>query len=375
VIRSTSLRLAAGTVALALPLAAAAGCGAEKRKTIKAEFASAASNLEGSKAASFTLRLDDAQGNLAKLAKKSDGAPPAAVVDALLKGSITYIVDPVGDATFKSATATKGAADLKSALNKVNLAFVVRDGVADVAELRLVAGDLYAHVNLTEIGRLATLGGAKDFNSSLDDAVTSMDPRFAQGLADVRAGKWLKLPLSKYLDQLQGLAGSMAPQLGGSSTGKKYDFNALGKRAYAAVKPYVKVTDANDSSSDRVLDVNVQVRPALKALLALLQSEKGLPFAGMLGSVMPSEIDKNVTDGIAHGTITLKSSHLRQVAVDIESIRTLSTDPGTDTVAGARVVVDINDDAAALTAPTDVSSFDIGQIIDGFLQNLGSFQS
>jgi hypothetical protein len=372
VTRSTTLRLAAGTVALALPLAAAAGCGAEKRKTIKAEFASAASNLEGSKAASFTLRLDDAKGNLAKLAKK-DG-PPAAVVDALLKGSITYTVDPVGDATFRSASLTGGGADLKAALNKVNLAFVVRDGVADVAELRLVAGDLYAHVNLTEIGRLATLGGAKNFNQSLDDAVGSMDPQFAQGLTDVRAGKWLKLPLSKYLDQLQGLAGSIVPQLGASTTGKKYDFNSLGKRAYAAVKPFVKVTDANDSSKDRVLDVNVQVRPALKALLSLLKGEKGLPFAGMLGKVLPSEIDKHVTDGIAHGTITLKSSHLKQVSVDIESIRTLSTDPGTNTVAGARVVFDINDNAAALTAPTDVSSLDIGQLLDGFLQNFGSQQ-
>ena len=69
-----SLRLLAGTLVLALPLAAAAGCGAEKKKTVKQEFAAAQSYLGDSKAASFTLRFDDAQGNFAKVINK-DGRP------------------------------------------------------------------------------------------------------------------------------------------------------------------------------------------------------------------------------------------------------------------------------------------------------------
>ena len=73
-------------------------------------------------------------------------------------------------------------------------------------EIRMVAGTLYAHVDLKEIGRLAKAGGVDDFDAQVDDAVTSADPSFAQGLRDVRAGKWIKLPLSDYLDKLKDLA-------------------------------------------------------------------------------------------------------------------------------------------------------------------------
>jgi hypothetical protein len=360
--RSAAFRLAAGTVVLALPLAAAAGCGVEKKKSIKAEFAAAQTFLEKSKAVSVTLRLDDAQGNLAKQAKKDD--TPDAIVQAVLKGSITFTGDPAGQATFASLKPGAGAADLKASLQKVNFGIVVRDDKAALGELRLVAGDLYARVDLTEVGRLAKAGGATDFDTKLDKAVAGADPRFAQALTDVRAGKWLKLPLAKYLDQLQGLAKSVAPELNPDQAKSK----ALADKLFTAVKPYVKVTDANDSSSDRVLDVKVQARPALKALLGVLSADKTLPFGGMLGSTLPSAIDDNVSDGTVHGTITLKNSHLKQFALDVESLRLLSKDPGKDTAAGVRVVVDIDDTAAPVTAPTDLAKFDLGAIVDELLQ-------
>jgi hypothetical protein len=186
----------------------------------------------------------------------------------------------------------------------------------------------------------------------------------------VRAGKWLKLPLAKYLDQLKDLAGTFSGITPPSSApGKSYDVSGLFDKAYAAVKPYVKVTDANDSSKDRVLDVKVQAAPALKALLGVLKAEKGLPFAGMLANVSPSEIDKGIKGGEARGTITLHESHLTQVAVDLESLRQLSTSPGTDSFAGVKVLVDVDDSADQLTAPTDLSSLDLGSILDDFLKS------
>jgi hypothetical protein len=374
-----SLRLVAGTLVLALPLVAAVGCGVQKKKTVRQEFTAAQSFLGDSKAASFTLKLSDTQGNLAKLITK-DGDTPPAVAQALLKGSITYTADPAGDATFKSVSASgTNPTDLKAALDKVNLAFVVRDDKAELVELRLVAGDLYAHVNLTEIGVLAKAGGVDDFDAQLNEALGSMDPRFATGLADVRAGKWLKLPLSKYIDKLKDLAGAF-PGMTPGTTSKSYDFSGLGKKAYDAVKPYVKVTDANDSSKDRVLDVTVQVKPALKAVLSMLKAEKDLPFASFLSDVDPSEIDKNVSNGSAKGTITLHDSHLTQVAVDLESLRLLSTDPGVDSLAGTRVTLAFDDSADQLSAPTNLSSLDLGALIDEFINGLfgarsGSFSS
>jgi hypothetical protein len=363
-----SLRLVAGTLVLALPLVAAAGCGAQKKKTVKQEFTAAQGYLGDSKAAAFTLRFADTQGNFAKVLTKG-GDTPAAVVQAVLKGSVTYIADPVGDATLKSAQSTLvNPTDLKAAFSKVNLAFVVRDDKAELVELRVIAGDLYAHVNLTEIGALAKAAGAKDFDAQLDNSIGAMDPRLAQGLTDVRAGKWLKLPLAKYLDQLQQLAGSLAPGTTPNPS-KSYDFSGLGKKAYEAVKPYVKVTDANDSSKDRVLDVKVQAKPALKAVLGVLKAEKSLPFASFLDGV-DTVIDKKVRDGVATGTITLHNSHLTQVAVDLESLRQLSTDPGVDSFAGVRVVVDVDDSAQQLAAPTELSKLDLGAMLDDLI---GSF--
>ncbi len=371
-----SLRILAGTLALALPLAAAAGCGVEKKKTVKQEFQAAQDYLSNAKAASFTLRFDDAQGNFAKFITK-DGDTPPAVVQAMLKGSITYIADPAGDATLKSVQSQAlNPSDLKAAMEKVNIAFVVRDDKADLFELRLVAGDLYAHVNLKEIGVLAKAGGSEDFDATLDQGLSEMDPRFAQGLADVRAGKWLKLPLAKYLDQLKDLAGTftgITPPT--AAPGQEYDYSALGSKAYAAIKPFVKVTDANDDSTDRVLDVKVQVRPALKALLSLLKAEKGLPFGALIADVTPAEIDKQVKDGEARGTITLHESHLTKVSVDLESVRLLANDPGTDSFAGVKITLDVDDSAEQLVAPTNLSTLDLGSVLDDFLTSFSEMTS
>jgi hypothetical protein len=355
-----SLRLLAGTLVLALPLAAAAGCGAEKKKTVRQEFSSATDHLADSKAASFTLRIADAQGNLAKLMTK-DGDTPPALAQALLKGSITYVTDPAGDATLKSVQAQGlNPADLTSALSKVNSAFVIRDDKGDLVELRVLAGELYAHVNLKEISALAKTAGAGDVDATLDELASS-SPQLGKAIADVRAGKWLKLPLAKYLDQLQAMAGSITGAT--PDPAKKYDFSQLGSKAYAAVKPYVKVTDANDDSKDRVLDVRVQVKPALKAVLQVLRAEKDLPFAGILGSA-DTEIDKSVKDGIAKGTITLHESHLTGFSVDLESVRQLATDPGSDSLAGVRLTVGVDDSADELSAPTDVSTVDLDKALE-----------
>jgi hypothetical protein len=364
--RSSVTRLVAGTLVLALPLVAAAGCGAQKKRTIKAEFASARTNLENSSAASFTLRLHDGKHNVRTLMTK-DGTTSAALADAVLGGSVTYVIDPAGSTTLKDVSYTPGA-DLGAQLKDVNLAFVIRDDKAALGEIRVVGGALYAHVDLVEIGRLAKAGGVEDFDAQLDDFVTSADPALKKGLQDVRAGKWIKLPLSDYLDQIKKLADSFSDGTGSTSGAKAFDFPALGQRLYDGVKPYVKVTDANDSSTDRVLDVRVRARPALKAALKVLAATRDLPFPNVFKDVDPAEVDANVKDGTANGTITLRSGHLSQVTVDVESIRTLAADGGTDSVAGTEVVFDVDDHADALTVPQNVSDLDLTKLIDEFLK-------
>lgn len=365
-----ALRLAAGTLAVVLPLAAVAACGAEKKKTVAQEFATAQEHLGDAKAASFTLRLDDAEGNLAKLAAK-EGDVPRPVLDALLGGSITYVADAAGDAALRSVSSgTTDPSDVQGALKKANLAFVIKDDKGELLELRLVDGVLFAHVNLAEVGRLAEAGGAEDFDASLDEALAGMDPRLGQALKDVRAGKWLKLDVAPLVDDLKGLAESVVPGGVPTASASPYDASALGRKAWAAVQPHVTATDANDDSSDRVIDVRVDARPALKALLGVMKAEKDLPFASILGGVAPADIDEQVADGEAKGQIRLADSHLKQVSLDLESLRLLSKDPGTDSLAGVKVVIDVDDQVDELSAPKDVSAIDFAALLE---ELIGSF--
>ena len=371
-------RLAAGTLILALPLAAAAGCGVQKKLTIKAEFASAGSNLSSSKAVSFTLSLEDRRGKLAALAKTDHAG---VVADTALASSITLTIDPAGARTLAdlsgkgSCDATKKAtpSDVSAALKKVNVGIVVKDATSALGELRLVDGALYAHVDLKQIGVLAKKGGVEDFDTSVDHAITSAGPKFSQALTDARDGKWLTLDLARYAGKFSDLAKNFTSQFqtqtGTSTTAMCAGAKDLSKNLVTALKPYVKVTDANDSSSDRVLDVDVKVRPALKAALNVVKAAKGLPFGKLLSGLQPADVDSSVADGSARGTITLKDGHLTQFAVDIESIRRLDPHAGKNDLTGSFVVLDVNDHADALTAPSDVSTFDVGALLDDLLNS------
>ncbi len=366
-------RLAAGSLALVLPLAAVTACGVEKKRTVKAEFASAQSNFETSKAASFTVRLDDAKDSVRTLATKDDDVPEA-LVDALLGGSITYVIDPVGAKTLKDVSVAPGTSvgDLKKQIEDVNFAFIVRDDKAALGEIRLVEGTLYAQVNVKEISRLAEAGGVEDVDGQLDEFIASADAEFRAGLEDARDGKWIKLPLAKYLDQFQELAQSFAGGLTGEqgSTAKPFDAAGLGLDLFEGVRPHIKVTDANDSSSNRVLDVKVDARPALKAALKILSAADDLPFPNVFADIDPTEVDDNIKEGTADGTITMKDGHLSQVTIDVESIRKLAVDPGEDSLAGTEVIFDFDDSADEVQVPDNVSDFDLGAVIDQLLEGL-----
>ncbi len=362
--RRPSVRIFAGTLALALPLAAATGCAVEKKRTIKAEFASASKHLQESKASSFTLRLEDGKKSLETLMTK-DGDLVPELAQAVTGGSITVTI--AGKSLSRDALATSG--DVAEQLKDISMSIVVRDNKAELGEVRLVKGVLYAHIGLSEIGRLAALGGTTDFDATLDEGVQDGPPELATLLADVRADKWIKLDLTKYADKLTELAGGFAgltPTAPPSADA--FDAQALSDDLITALKPYVKVTDANDDSSDRVLDINVQARPALKAALTVMQGAKDLPFPNPFVDVKPLDIDEAIKDGTAHGQIRLKDGHLRSFSLDVESLRQLAKDPGTDSLVGLNVALDIDDDADELVAPDNISSVDIAALIDSFFE-------
>lgn len=357
-VRST--RLAAGTLALALPLAAAAGCGAAKKRSIKEELSAAQQHLADSKAASITLRLDDAKGSVVKDATASGDLPEAAAKD-LVGSSITVTFDAASARKIKAVQKGASESELKDALAKTRFALQVKDAKATVAEIRLVDSTLFARVDIGEIDRVAKESGQDGVSQSVDDFIAGAPAEYHAALKDAKAGKWMKLPLADYLDKLKEVTESLPTPAPGSG-----DVDKLGADAFAAVKPFVKVTDANDSSSQRVLDVTVDARGALKALLGVAKSSTALPFGDVLGGVTPAEIDKNVGPGTARGTITLADGHLTQVAVDLGSLEALdATTTDHSKLTGSRLVVDVDDSADTVSAPTsNVSDVDVKALVD-----------
>lgn len=369
-----SRRLTAVALALTLPLVAVAGCGAEKKRTIKAELQSAADNISGSKAMSVTFRLVDPSGTVKASALKSAESPEdKALTPPLLGGSVTYTVDPVGNAALKDSPQGCGTTEkeLRDSLDKVNFSWVVKDDLKPLGELRMVAGTLYINVDLTEAGRLAALGGTKDFDAQLDE-FAGEDPELAKVVADVRAGKWVKVPIGQYIDRIKELAESFSETMGDDaatpSPAATVDCQALGKDVFAALKPHIKVTDANNDSADRLLDVTVQVRPAVKAAVEAIKNSKNLLFGEALEDFDSTEIDKELKDGVAKGTIRLSDGHLKQVTIDLESVRVLDPDASTTPLTGGSVVIDVDDSADELVAPTDVSAFDLGTFLEDFFE-------
>ena len=359
-------RLVAGTLVLALPVVAAAGCGVTKKRTIKQELVAARTHLADSQAASFTLRIGDAKGSLAALAAEDGELSPDAVKD-LLGGSITYTFDAESGRKLESLDPSASAADLRSALKNVHFALAVKDAKATIAEIRLVDSALFARVNLDEIDWIAKQGGSEGVGSSVDDFIDSAPEQYQPALRDARAGLWLKLPLAGYVDKLKDLASSIPTPEPHAEKG----LQQTGTDLFAAMRPFVKVTDASNSSSKRVLNVDVEARPALKAVLGVLKAAKGLPFGDVLTGVTSADIDREVAPGKAHGTVTLSDGHLTQVTVDMESIRALDPHKGSTTLAGSSVILDVDDSAARVTAPTEnVSEVDVKALIDDLVQQV-----
>lgn len=361
--RSTRRRLLAAALAVSLPLVAV-GCGAEKRRTVEAEFESAMGHLKNASATSFTLRMDDSQRTLRTLMTKDDEMP-VLLADALVGGSVTVTVD-AGENDTLAEVPTEG--DPVDQLSAINMSVLVRDDRAELGEMRLVDGVLGLHLNMAEIIRLVEAGGVEDADAQLDAFVADGPPEFTQLLIDLRAGKWVTLDLNAYADDLRDLAGSAVGLT--PTPGPSFDAQGLGNRLFEAIRPSVTVKDANDSSEERVLDVAIDVRPALKAALGVLSTTKDLPFASLFADVTPADIDKEVADGKAKGQIRLTDGHLRSVSIDIESLRLLDPNPGEDSVAGLSVLFEIDDAADRLEKPTDVSKVDLGKLVEDFMAGL-----
>lgn len=364
-------RLTAGIALVALPLGAAVGCGtaaSAKKDSVQSTLQKASDNLRASGSTSVVIHLADAAGNLRKAV--TSGPNPAAPqqADLLLGGSVSFTVDPAAGKTLGDLQHGDPAMPAADQLKLVNISMAVQADGGPVAQLRLVGGDLYVNVSIDKISDVAKKSGSTtDLAGQLDTLAAQAPAQLKPVITDVKAGKWLKLPLAPYAAQLKALQQK-------SPASPSLDSQQLGMNLLAAVRPYVAVSDASTSGDTRVLDVKVQAKQALKAVLASVQQlEPTLPGVPGLTKLDTASIDK-LGDGTADGQVTIKNDHLTKITLDLGSAAKLApagATPAPD-LKGGTLTIDVDDSAAAVTAPSDVSPVDVGSLVQGALSGLTS---
>lgn len=368
--RSRRQRVTLTLSAAVLPLALTA-CGSASATTgsassddsPSASIGAAYDNLMEAKSATFTMSLEDPDGSLEQAATEAEDGVSQGVADALLDGSVSFTIDPTGDLTLGDLQDADPGASVEDSLSTVNYAMAVRTGEDDVLGIRLVDGVLFAKVDLDTVDRLAEDAGSDPVSPMLDQA-GALSPELADVVTDVKAGQWLQLDLAPFTGQLEGLAGST-----GAGDLPQLDGQQLAADLLAAVEPFTEVTGGDDG----VYDVEVQARGAVLAGAQVLSDAFG-DLGGGLGLPSDELTDpdlEGLRDGPLTATVELDGDSLSRLTLDLSSLVDVAP-AGEDVpdLTGARLVLDVADDADEVSEPDDVSDVDLGALVQTVL---GSF--
>ena len=346
-------------VALVLALGAA-GCGSveqAQRRTVEAELQSASTFLLDSRAVSVRIGLTDPTGTARAALTTGEDPAPAALADVLLGGSMSFTIDPTGERTVRDLQAMDPRTPAAEVFEAMSLALTVEADGGPVAQLRLVDGDVYAAVDLDRVAGIAEKGGEQDAADLVEGLAQAAPPELAPLVEDVQAGEWVRLSLTPYAGALDELSAEAPPT----------PSDRLAGDLLAAVRPFVTVTDAAGDAGERVLDVQVQAKKAVEALVQTFSRLAG-PAAGV--DPLPADALDGLGDGTAAGRITLQDGHLGTVALDLGSVVRLATTPGAPDLTGSTLTVAVDDTADEVVAPSPVSDVDVAELAESALGGL-----
>jgi hypothetical protein len=348
------------SVVLLAGLGGLAGCG-----TVDAMKSAdtAAANLSAAKVVAFTMSLKDPKGSLLATATTAEDKRVAQFIES---SSLTVTIDPAGDATFGSATKTPQTApkDLVAALkNSGAMRLDLTRSGKSVIDLTIVNGVVYARVDLAE---LSTVSG-QQLSKQLADAPPMLAP-VADGL---KTGKWLSLDLPALLAKYPELT-KMAPAGAGAAvTPSPQALLGLQSKLLAAFEANSTktVTTSGDQTEVRLA---VKAKAFLTAVVDAMAATEAVPETASSLSDLKSGLS-SLQDGTANVILTIKADHYTSAVLDLQSLAKLGKDPkaASDTT-GAQLQVDINDQAAAVTAPTAGQVVDLNSLAQSVLSQLSA---
>ena len=341
---------------------AVAGCGATG--SLRADNAHAMSSFKAATSLSVTLGLSDPDGKLAKAVQSGDGSTTAAQAAVLIGGTISFTVSANGGRELFA----KGAADqpLDQQVKQSNFDLTVNGLGGKLVEIRLVDGILYAASDIAAVKKAADLGGP-GAGARVDEFLNSVPPQLKQGADDLRAGKWLKVPIATYVEQVHKPA--KAAGGGAPDPAKTRGYAKLGKDLQAAITPNIGLTILGATGDTRNVSIDIKVKQALTAVLGVLDTDAatfGLPP----GLLPKGDALKDVSDKTLSATLTITRGHYTKIAVPFAGLAALDAhlSSAVPPLGKSAIVLQLDDSAGPVSAPTNVSSFDIASLLDQFIQ-------
>ncbi|RZS90912.1 hypothetical protein EV189_0142 [Motilibacter rhizosphaerae] len=365
--RTTDRRVKVAGAGAVASLAVAGLLGGCAQTSAKLSAHDAVENLKKAKAASFTLHIADPDGELQKSSTSASDKRDAQIV---ADSSLVVTVDPEGDQTLGQAgTATSAPSastdPAKSLAHSGTFAMVWKHGGKDVATLRSIEGVLYAKLDP------AAYQEATGTALPLDAESAAM---FSSVVEGIKAGKWLRLDLTSVYSKLQAAGLNKSSPLGTTqpdpAVARRLASELLGAASVAT-------TVSKDGGTTKV-DWSADVRKTLDAWLEILQKPEYAKLFGAASSSITAQ--KSTIDQLpgtpVTGTLTVKDKHLTQATLDLSSVVALSKDPESIAhVKTSKLVVDIDDSPAAVTAPSADDVVQLDQLVDLALGGLKQFGS
>jgi hypothetical protein len=292
---------------------------------------------------SVTLRLVDPDGSLMHEMTTGSDPAPRPIAQAIEHGSITVDVAATDGKPLFAHRQAPGT--LAGQVKEFNIGMTVRAAGQTIIGLRIVNGVLYGTADLDAMDRLGKAGGSSDF-------LTSVPPQLQPLVTDLRAGKWVQLPLASYMDVAQGyLPPSVTPQ----------SLSRTSSRLLGIAARDTSMRETSSSGDDATEQVTLHWRQLLKDEAAVLSSV--LPSGAVPGNA-DAMIAKTFTSQPVRGTLVIRGGHYRSLTVPLEQFVRLAAKPTghVPSFGKAALVVDVNDQPAPVRAPAKVSTFRIGQM-------------
>jgi hypothetical protein len=232
-------------------------------------------------------------------------------------------------------------------------------------ELRYVDKKLYARADIAGLAKLFS-ESPEEINQQISEMASQEGFGFLSAAA---AGKWIVADLST----LTGLFDGLGKQFGGgteSSTplptgpqGVPSEFTALKDAVGKALSEDISIKELkSDDVGDHYLGTVTSLRGFYAKIRPALTQVGSLPFAGQLPAV------SDVPDQPASLDVWIKSGRLSRLELDLAQFMPASPPPNTGRVA---LRLDIDRDAAGVTAPSDAVSVDVAGLLGKLFSQFG----